>query len=107
MVEAHKDLGTHKVTNQVPPLEGVNWFSLDKPLQEAVDREGAGEHVSHIFDFADILGDENIIEAGRLANVYPPELRTHDRYGYRIDEVRFHPAAAGGGGARGFPPWVP
>ena len=29
---------------------------------------------------------------GRLANVNPPVLRTHDRYGNRIDEVEFHPA---------------
>ena len=29
---------------------------------------------------------------GRLANENPPVLRTHDRYGHRIDEVEFHPA---------------
>ena len=29
---------------------------------------------------------------GRLANANPPELRTYDRYGHRIDEVEFHPA---------------
>ena len=29
---------------------------------------------------------------GRAGNRYPPELRTHDRYGHRIDEVEFHPA---------------
>ncbi len=27
-----------------------------------------------------------------LANRSEPELRTHDRYGHRIDEVEFHPA---------------
>ena len=29
---------------------------------------------------------------GRLANENRPVLRTHDRYGNRIDEVEFHPA---------------
>src|SRR5262249_11511976 len=29
---------------------------------------------------------------GRLANENPPRLRTHDRYGNRINEVEFHPA---------------
>src|SRR5262249_23926210 len=31
-------------------------------------------------------------EWGRLANESPPRLRTHDRFGNRIDEVEFHPA---------------
>ena len=31
--------------------------------------------------------------AGALeANTHPPVLRTHDRYGNRVDEVEFHPA---------------
>ena len=29
---------------------------------------------------------------GRLANENKPVLKTHDRYGHRIDEVEFHPA---------------
>ena len=32
------------------------------------------------------------LEWGRLANENPPKLRTHDRFGARIDEVEFHPA---------------
>jgi putative acyl-CoA dehydrogenase len=31
-------------------------------------------------------------EWGVLANENPPRLRTHDRYGHRIDEVDFHPS---------------
>ncbi len=30
--------------------------------------------------------------SGRLANENPPVLKTHDRFGNRIDEVEFHPA---------------
>ena len=29
---------------------------------------------------------------GRLANEHPPVLRTHDRYGDRVDEIEFHPS---------------
>ena len=32
------------------------------------------------------------LQWGRLANENRPVLRTHDRYGNRIDEVEFHPA---------------
>ena len=31
---------------------------------------------------------------GFEANGHPPQLRTHDRYGHRIDEVEFHPRLA-------------
>jgi putative acyl-CoA dehydrogenase len=31
---------THEVTNQPPPLEGYNLFETDRPLAEAVRREG-------------------------------------------------------------------
>jgi putative acyl-CoA dehydrogenase len=33
---------THEVTNQAPPLVGYNAFEADRPLVEAVEREGAG-----------------------------------------------------------------
>jgi len=31
------------------------------------------------------------LPAGRLANDHPPVLRTHDRFGNRIDEVEYLP----------------
>ncbi len=31
-------------------------------------------------------------EHARLANVHPPQLHTHDRFGRRIDQVEFHPS---------------
>ena len=36
-------------------------------------------------------GDEATQELARLANKHTPELRTHDRFGNRIDWVEFHP----------------
>ena len=38
-----------------------------------------------------LAGSEQAQEWGRVANENPPKLRTHDRYGHRVDEVEFHP----------------
>jgi putative acyl-CoA dehydrogenase len=82
---------THEVLNQPPPLEGYNLFEQDRALQEAVRREGAEWAEPAIRELGETLGGEPL-EWGRLANENPPVLRTHDRYGHRIDEVEFHPA---------------
>src|SRR5437868_5852566 len=39
-----------------------------------------------------LAGDERVQELARLANRHVPELKTHDRYGNRVDWVDFHPA---------------
>jgi putative acyl-CoA dehydrogenase len=79
------------VTNQPPPLEGYNLFADDRPLVEAVRREGAAEAEGRLAELGAELGGEPL-EWGRLANEHPPRLRTHDRFGERLDEVEFHPA---------------
>jgi putative acyl-CoA dehydrogenase len=86
------ELPTHAVTNQVPPLEDYNLFDTDPVLQEALRREGGELAVPRVRAFGAALGTAEVIEAGRLANVHPPELVLFDRGGQRIDEVRFHPA---------------
>jgi putative acyl-CoA dehydrogenase len=79
------------VFNQVPPL--VDYDTADEPtLLDGVAREGAGWAVAELSELGRLAGGEQALEWGRLANEYPPVLRTHDRYGYRIDEVEFHPA---------------
>jgi putative acyl-CoA dehydrogenase len=85
---------THTVFNQPPPLEGVDVFSSNLPLVEAVRREGAGwvsERASLLGRFVGAPGGPQQ-EWGRLANENKPVLRSFDRYGQRIDEVEFHPA---------------
>jgi putative acyl-CoA dehydrogenase len=76
--------------NQPPPLAGHDLFGANRPLVEAVRREApwAEERVQA---FGRALGGEPL-EWARLANEHPPVLRTHDRFGNRIDEVEFHPA---------------
>jgi putative acyl-CoA dehydrogenase len=83
---------THTVFNQAPPLEGVDVFSSNTPLVEAVQREGAGWARERASELGRLIGGEPQQQWGRLANENKPVLRTHDRYGNRIDEVEFHPA---------------
>jgi putative acyl-CoA dehydrogenase len=83
---------THTVTNQPPPLEGLDVYSSNTPLVEAVEREGAGWVSERAAELGRFVGGAPQQEWGRLANENRPVLRTHDRYGNRIDEVEFHPA---------------
>jgi putative acyl-CoA dehydrogenase len=86
---------THTVANQAPPLEGVDVFASNLPLVEATQREGArwvSERASKLGKFVGEGADGGPILWGRLANENKPVLKTHDRYGNRIDEVEFHPA---------------
>jgi putative acyl-CoA dehydrogenase len=83
---------THSVFNQPPPLEGLDVFSSNLPLVEAVGREGAGWVLERASALGRVIGGDPQQLWGRLANENKPVLRTHDRYGNRIDEVEFHPA---------------
>src|SRR5690606_11189902 len=84
-------MATHEVFNQVPPLAGHD--VADEPvLLDGLEREGAGWAEPEVRELGRLAGTEQAQEWGRLANEYPPVLRTHDRYGHRIDEVEFHPA---------------
>ena len=92
MTMAAAPFETHEVLNQPPPLVDYDLFGSDRALTEAVVREGASWALDELGAFGRTLGRAETIEAGRLANAYPPVLRLFDRYGRRIDEVEFHPA---------------
>lgn len=86
---------THTVSNQVPPLEGIDVFSSNLPLVEAARREGADWALERGAALGKLIGGGEGGGPslwGRLANENKPVLNTHDRYGNRIDEVEFHPA---------------
>jgi putative acyl-CoA dehydrogenase len=83
---------THAVSNQPPPLEGHNLFTGDKALAEAIVREAPGAPHDELRELGSLAGEPEIIALGFEANRNEPELLTHDRFGNRIDEVRFHPA---------------
>ncbi|MEU0540158.1 acyl-CoA dehydrogenase family protein [Nocardia sp. NPDC005978] len=81
---------THEVFNQVPNLVPFD-NSRNPALLEGLHREGAGWAESEVRTLGALAGGARAQEWGRLANDHPPVLRTHDRYGHRIDEVEFHP----------------
>src|SRR5215469_9431656 len=80
------------VFNQPPPLENYNLFDSDCALKEAVNRDGGGWINAKAHQLGESLGKPETINLGVLANRFTPELRTHDRFGHRIDEVAYHPA---------------
>jgi putative acyl-CoA dehydrogenase len=80
---------THDVTNQVPPLTAD--ISTFPALIEGLHREGAGWAEPEVRDLGMLANSETAQAWGRLANEHPPVLRTHDRYGHRIDEVDYLP----------------
>lgn len=82
---------THKVLNQANPATGYNAFTSDAVLSSAIEREApwAKEKCAAL---GVAVGDEAVQELARLANKHLPELKTHDRYGNRIDWVEFHPS---------------
>ena len=82
---------THEVLNQPPPLEGYNLFTTDRALDESLARAGGAWARERAVAFGETLGGAPR-EWGRLANASPPILRTHDRWGHRVDEIEFHPA---------------
>lgn len=82
---------THDVTNQPPPLTPYD-SSEDAALLEGLRREGAGWAEEDVRRLGRAAGSAEAQEWGDRANRHEPELRTHDRYGNRIDEVEFHPS---------------
>ncbi|MFZ3473663.1 acyl-CoA dehydrogenase family protein [Streptomyces sp. 4.24] len=90
---------THTVTNQAPLLVGHDVYGSDRVLSEGVERhladaapELAAEVREELTDLGRAAGSRQAQDWGTLANENPPKLRTHDRYGNRIDEVEFHPS---------------
>ncbi|WP_367435779.1 acyl-CoA dehydrogenase family protein [Streptomyces celluloflavus] len=87
---------THTVMNQPPPLAGYDVFAADPVLTEGIARYVADTRLDEVREELSALGraagSAQAQRWGEQANAAPPVLRTHDRYGHRIDEVEFHPA---------------
>ena len=83
---------THDVTNQAPPLIGYNAFTQDRILTAAVAGSSAAWVSENAAELGMLVGDERMQSLAHQANRFTPELKTHDRYGNRIDFVEYHPA---------------
>ena len=83
---------THDVVNVCRELVDYNLYTQDAALVEAVRREGASWAHDDLTSFGALTGCADYLELGVLANRNAPELDTHDRFGNRVDLVKFHPA---------------
>lgn len=82
---------THEVLNQPGALTPYNPWRCDQALQHWVRTFDGGWAEAQLDAYgADCGGD--LVDAGIAANEVPPTFHSHDRFGHRIDEVRFHPA---------------
>ncbi|WP_395708103.1 acyl-CoA dehydrogenase family protein [Reyranella sp.] len=83
---------THEVTNQATPFARHNAFTGDRLLGEITAREKLGWARKLLAEAGAVVASERVAELARNANRYTPELRSHDRFGHRLDEIVFHPA---------------
>jgi putative acyl-CoA dehydrogenase len=81
-----------EVLNQAPPLQPVNLFEVDLALAEALHREGGEWGVDRAREVGRVAGAVETHEHSRRAERNEPILRTHDRYGNRIDHVELDPS---------------
>lgn len=90
---SHIPLGeTHAVENVASELGDYNLFTTDSALVEAVAREGGGWGLDQLSAFGAEIGRQDYRQLGYVANRYPPELETHDRFGRRTNAVHYHDA---------------
>jgi putative acyl-CoA dehydrogenase len=100
---------THEVFNQPEPLVNYNLFAGNQALQAALAFNASGLDTASLQALGAQLGTAEMQTHARLANVHTPELRSHSRFGHRIDQVEFHPSyhalmtAAVGAGLHGTP----
>jgi putative acyl-CoA dehydrogenase len=83
---------THAVSNLSNELCDYNMYTQDAVLVDAVRREGGQGAEAGLAEFGALTGSADYLELGALANKFQPEFDTHDRFGNRIDLVKFHPA---------------
>jgi len=102
---------THEVFNQPAPLVNVNLFDGNRALQSALAFNAPGLDTAPLKALGELVGSADMQTHARLANVFAPQLKSHDRFGRRVDRVEFHPsyhalmAEATAAGLHGTP-WV-
>ena len=82
---------THQVLNQALPATQFNAYTGDVVLPSAIARDAPWAE-ARCTALGALAGDEQVQELARLANRHLPELKTHDRFGNRVDWVDFHPS---------------
>jgi putative acyl-CoA dehydrogenase len=76
--------------NQPPEFVPRDLWEDDAALREAVTREGGAAYADRLARYGALAGSE-LLPLSADAHRDRPRLRTHDRFGARIDVVEFHP----------------
>ena len=106
---ANSEFDTHRVFNQSPELSGYNAWEQDTLLQRELTLRAPWACALANEYGAQVGGP--LLEAGFLAEKFPPQFNSHDRVGERIDRVDYHPAyhqLLAAAFANGWPmlPWI-
>lgn len=88
--DPQSDLGTHEVYNQPGSRGDSDLWQGDPVLRSIAPLMGAQTDAVH--RYAQSIGGAKWRAAARDANRHSPELDLFDRWGRRLDEVRYHPA---------------
>jgi putative acyl-CoA dehydrogenase len=81
---------THDVDNQPPEFPLRNLWGDDVVLRESVAREGGAPFADRLEKYGAVAGND-LYRLSFDAHRDRPRLRTHDRFGHRVDVVEFHP----------------
>jgi putative acyl-CoA dehydrogenase len=82
---------THVIENQPPEFAPRDLWTGDAALREAVVREGGEGFDATLAAYGRLAGDQ-LYALSWDAHRDRPRLRSHDRFGHRIDRVEFHPS---------------
>jgi len=83
---------THHVENQAPWRVDIDEFAANIPLQEAVTAFGAERAVPELHEAGALVGSAEFQRDAYLANAHTPVAHSHDRWGFRLDEVEYDPS---------------
>ncbi|MDP3351744.1 MAG: isovaleryl-CoA dehydrogenase [Hydrogenophaga sp.] len=83
---------THEVFNQPEPLVNVNLFATNRAMQAALQFNAPALDTAPLHALGAVVGSGEMQAHARLANVHTPQLKTHNRFGQRVDQVEFHPS---------------
>lgn len=83
---------THEVFNQPEPLVDVNLFEGNRAMQDALRFNAPAMSTAPLQALGALAGSADMQTHARLANVFTPQLKSHSRFGHRIDQVEFHPS---------------
>jgi putative acyl-CoA dehydrogenase len=81
-----------EVLNQPPPLEGYDAFAADAWLVEAARRANVAWIEPAATELGTFVGSAQAQALAVTANRNTPQLKTHDRFGHRIDLVEYDAA---------------